>query len=301
MNRPSTIARATALATALVLAVPVLALPERAAAFETASTIRAKINLAGRQRMLSQRIAAKACLVQQGIDRDSSMAALDQAHGTFVSTAQALRFGDPDRNLEPEDNKTVLHYLEAVNKEWTPFGLAVRKALKKGQVDEASLTVIAERSLPVLKTMDKAVRRMTRTYGKKAGIREDARAVNYAGAQRMLTQRMAKTYCFVSAGVVPDASRFDLQVSADLFTARLAMLRNGDAGEKIAPPATPEVAAHLADVDTQWAAIRSRIDAATAGSTPGADDVADMAAALDALLRASHAAVQAMAAVDSDA
>ncbi|MEM6421977.1 MAG: type IV pili methyl-accepting chemotaxis transducer N-terminal domain-containing protein [Pseudomonadota bacterium] len=285
-------------AVAVVAAAAVVTVPEVALTFETAATIRTKINLAGRQRMLSQRMAKAACLMHQNVKPEEAAASLRGDFDLFAKTIHALRAGDPALNLMVEENKAVLRYLEITRKDWTPYSLVVRQALDRGSVSEADLQVIAERSNSVLKKMDTTVRRMARTYGAKAGIREDARAINWAGAQRMLTQRMAKDLCFIAAGVGVDVARFELGANAMLFEERLAVLRQGDPAQKVAAPVNDAVRRHLDDVAAGWSPIADKLKAVSAGVTPDTAALAELVSVLDTLLRSSHLAVQAMEQVE---
>ncbi|MEL6773220.1 MAG: type IV pili methyl-accepting chemotaxis transducer N-terminal domain-containing protein [Pseudomonadota bacterium] len=283
---------------AVVATGAVIATPQASLAFETAATVRAKINLAGKQRMLSQRMAKNACLLHQNINPEESQAAVKRDFDAFARTIHALRVGDPELNLVTESNKPVLRYLELTRKEWTPYSVALRATFDDGSLSDADLQTVSERSNTVLKSMDTTVRRMARTYGAKAGIREDAKAINWAGAQRMLTQRMAKDICFIAAGVGAEVARFELTTNAALFEERLQILRNGDAAKKVPAPVNADVQRHLDDVHAGWSRISIRVKAVATSPAPDAATVAEIAAVLDELLRSSHAAVQAMEQVE---
>lgn len=51
-----------------------------------------------------------------------------------------------------------------------------------------------------------------------------AEAINKAGRQRMLTQRITKNYCQIGLNVVPDKSRHELQEAINLFSSQLLEL-----------------------------------------------------------------------------
>ena len=69
-------------------------------------------------------------------------------------------------------------------------------------------------------------------------------AINKAGRQRMLSQRIVLLYCQAGLGVMPDASRAKLAEVVDLFDAQLTTLRG------IAP--TPTVRDALVQVEQIW-------------------------------------------------
>ncbi|MEO1458535.1 MAG: type IV pili methyl-accepting chemotaxis transducer N-terminal domain-containing protein [Pseudomonadota bacterium] len=263
-------------------------------AFETEETVKAKINLAGRQRMLSQRMAKTACMVFNQADRAAQEEALKKAYTLFTRTHFALRFGDPELRLMPEKSSAVLRFLEAVQKEWAPYNAAMKPVTKGKEIKQTQLVTIAQTNIPVLATMNKAVGRMERTYGAKAGIRDDARAINYAGAQRMLSQRMAKEYCLIAAGIAPDENRFALAQSIALFDKRQRMLMNGDANAKVPVPSDPTVVEALAASMKAWQSLQEMLSAVAGGVAPTDASLEAVSSQADLLLKRAHAAVQAM-------
>jgi nitrate/nitrite-specific signal transduction histidine kinase len=70
-------------------------------------------------------------------------------------------------------------------------------------------------------------------------------AINKAGRQRMLSQRILLTYCQAGLGVIPDTAQRRLGESVELFDLQLAELKG------FAP--TPEVRDTLARVEEIWA------------------------------------------------
>ncbi len=60
-----------------------------------------------------------------------------------------------------------------------------------------------------------------------------ASAINKAGRQRMLTQRMVKLYCQVGQQILEEKSKKQLAVSIDLFEAQLAELKHAAPNQEI--------------------------------------------------------------------
>lgn len=71
-----------------------------------------------------------------------------------------------------------------------------------------------------------------------------AAAVNEAGRQRMLTQRIVKAYCQIGLDIAPDESRRQIETSAALFERQLANLRG--------LATTAEMRSAVERVDTLW-------------------------------------------------
>ena len=81
----------------------------------------------------------------------------------------------------------------------------------------------------------------------------DSEAMNMAGLQRSLTQRMAKNYLMIGADVRVDAAQRQLKETVERFDASQKALAG------YAP--TAEIKAALAKVDATWAVHRQQIEA----------------------------------------
>ena len=85
-------------------------------------------------------------------------------------------------------------------------------------------------------------------------------AINQAGRQRMLTQRMVKAYAMVGLGVDPDRAAKQLQAAAALFEQQLINLK------AFAPSA--QISTDLGEVDVRWQPFKTlvtgRVDQAKA-------------------------------------
>ena len=128
----------------------------------------AVVNLAGRQRMLSQKMTKEALGVAKNAeDQDAYRAALSGTAGLFDKTLSALLDGgetvggggDPV-TLPPTTQESIRGQLGEVQKIWTPFHAAVGTVTSgdpgSPRFDEA-LALIEAQSIPLLKTMNKAV------------------------------------------------------------------------------------------------------------------------------------------------
>ena len=114
------------------------------------------INMAGRQRMLSQRIAKEAMLVAAGIEQQG---ALQKTVQLFETSHQKIVEGDPEQGMNALTNPEILAQMTHVEELWGNY-----KALIDRHVAENSpetLKQIREQSPIVLKQMNKAVMMMT--------------------------------------------------------------------------------------------------------------------------------------------
>lgn len=101
------------------------------------------------------------------------------------------------------------------------------------------------------------------------------KAINKAGRQRMLTQRMTKDYLMIGAGVKVESAQMELDDAVALFEEQFLEL------EDFAP--TDQIADSLESLNMLWMEFRMEIV-----SVPDLDDAASMIDKANILLKASH-------------
>jgi nitrate/nitrite-specific signal transduction histidine kinase len=102
-----------------------------------------------------------------------------------------------------------------------------------------------------------------------------ASAINKAGRQRMLTQRMIKSYCAIGLDVLPERARGHLREATDLFEAQLSELHRLEVDAS--------TVAALGEVDALW----DRFEPMVAGEVTR-DAVQPLDRLGDQLLAAAH-------------
>ena len=177
------------------------------------------INLAGKQRMLTQKMSKEALFMAKGIDADANKANLTKTADLFDKTLKGLVAGDKDLNLPKTENKEILAQLAKVTELWTPFKANIDKVVA-GKSDKATLEAIAKENLPLLKNMNKAVGMFAKASGSKLSP-EMAKTINLAGKQRMLTQKMTKELLLVANGIDADANKANAKKTGELFETTL--------------------------------------------------------------------------------
>jgi nitrate/nitrite-specific signal transduction histidine kinase len=107
----------------------------------------------------------------------------------------------------------------------------------------------------------------------------DAEAMNLSGMQRMLSQRMAKTYLMIGSGVRSDVANEQFDQSLAKFES------NYQALNEYAP--TPEIRQALASADSIWQAYRQQLL-----NSPSRENAPQVLALSDQLLAQSEKVVQ---------
>ncbi len=197
---------------------------------------RAVINLAGRERMLSQRIAKDLLL-----DRYYKIYAddLESSKKRFISFLRALRDGND--KLPKTEDKTALEMINSLEKE-------INKLNKSNDIEQKLRicdTLLEKSQILVL--------RYKKLYASK-NFMENSRLdiVDIAGRERMLSQRMTKALLAkINAIGYRDFDK-ELKSSAKLFEESLKALIHGDKKRGIIKPSNKKIVAQLAKVEKIW-------------------------------------------------
>lgn len=187
----------------------------------------ALIDIAGRQRMLTQRIVKAYC--QIGLD-----VAPELSHQQLRSAVR--RFDAQLAELARRAPTTSAHRaVEQVEGLWRPF-----RRVALGTVHADGAQWLARNGEPLQATAHEVVGLLEQSSGT-----PQARLVNLAGRQRMLSQRLAKLYMLRAWHVAPPGTDETLEATAQEFAAALGLLLG-------APENTPEIGEALDEVALQW-------------------------------------------------
>ncbi len=118
------------------------------------------INLAGKQRMLTQKMSKEILLISLKYDVDGSKGDLRSTSSLFDRTLKGLRDGDGDLGLPGTTNPEIVAQLSKVSELWKTFKPLVDSA---ADIDSQEITMVtlektAQLNLPLLKEMNKAVK-----------------------------------------------------------------------------------------------------------------------------------------------
>lgn len=211
----------------------------RAAAPSVKMSSAAAINIAGRQRMLSQRMAKAYAQLGLGVLPERSLRILGESRDTFSRQLRELTEVAPTAEI-------AATYAD-LEKLWLPY----RKALETTPAAQtgAEIQVLNEE---ILKVAHQGVVQLEKHAATSLG-----KLVNVSGRQRMLSQRTAKFFMFREWGL-PKPVEADLAVARKEFKAALATLQD-------APETTPEIKLQLQLADSQWFFFERAIDASMQG------------------------------------
>lgn len=198
-----------------VLAFAVLAVVLDAATHDAQAqiaNINEAINKAGRQRMLSQRMAKAYLQIGQDVDAERSKKILDGSVSLFDRQLVELKNFAPT----PEIRNTYLNLERA----W----LAYKDVLVGSKPSQQGARRVMEINEEVLSLAHQGTVQLEKHSGTTEG-----RLINIAGRQRMLSQRMAKFYQAINWSVAPDNGSAELDKARKEFVAALQELTSAPA------------------------------------------------------------------------
>lgn len=191
-------------------------------------TISQAINLAGRQRMLSQRGAKLYAQILLNIRVD---VAKKNINGTMLEFEQQLSYLRSFLKGEKGQEK----YLDLMGRQWGKY-----KVILAGQPSVAKLPEVSEYSDAILGAANSLADLLQRSVGSKIGG-----IVNLSGRQRMLSQQLAKYLFFSANGYSEKNYTQDIIRARSEFSSAMNIL-------KAAPENTPETLSWLTLGDSQW-------------------------------------------------
>jgi hypothetical protein len=120
-------------------------------------TLGAVINVAGRQRMLTQKMSKEILLIALGVDPAANQKALQETKELFQTSLAGLVQGNTELGLPPTTSKPLLTQLRKVESLWKEFSPLVDEASGTAQISPTLVQRVAELNPPLLREMNRAV------------------------------------------------------------------------------------------------------------------------------------------------
>lgn len=190
------------------------------------------INMAGRQRMLSQRMVKSWLMLERGLLPRQSRLILNRSMDMFDSHLQELAF----RATSAESSSTCAELAGL----WPQY---------RGLLDAAPCRKTAQKLFGINEEVLDAAQRLTVSFEKADGTAK-GKLVNLAGRERMLSQRMAKLFMFRQMGIKAVECRSELEETREEFSAALVELKSVAQGKS-------GILDELASVTEHWNTLQS--------------------------------------------
>jgi len=116
------------------------------------------INLAGKQRMLTQKMSKEFLLTAYGYDADANRLNLRETATLFGRTLKGLQDGDETLDLPGTTQEEILTQLGTVETLWVEFQPLVEAGATNTEISSDDVQLLADKNIPLLKEMNKAVK-----------------------------------------------------------------------------------------------------------------------------------------------
>lgn len=243
-----------------------------------------KINLAGRQRMLTQMIAKATCFQAVGVHEGLHSAMMIASRSVYTATLDGLENGNAVDGMLPETDATVLEEIAKTRIMWAQFEPLL------GATDPQALEEIMNSSVQLLGQSNAVVKALVASRGTLGELSAAmAHTIDVAGRQRMLSQRMSKAFCAIVGGFTVEAATSELETAVKEFETALSLLREG--GTQVLPPPNTAVATKLAEVQTIWDEMAPILKYALGGNEVADISIEYIAATNPLLLKAMNEAI----------
>jgi len=212
-----------------LLNIPLLTKAEATPAIEPSLSLPEAINIAGRQRMLSQRMVKFYCMLGMNIRPKESREKLQKARALFAHQIEQLQ------HIQYVDDRLGAAYKDNISLEWQ----SVQNLLQGMPTKERAVTLRQQADLLLAKSHH-FVGQL-----EKLGHSHQGRLVNVSGRQRMLSQRISGMYMERIWGVANEQVKAQIEKSSLEFSSALTELSK-------APENTKEIDDLLESVTGQW-------------------------------------------------
>lgn len=213
------------------------------------------IDLAGKQRMLTQRMAKESLLILMDSATEINKKKLRQNVELFDKTLKGLIGGDKDLGLVPVEDSAIQAQLAKVTELFAPFKTSAMAIIDGSASDADYNQVVLKKNMILLTEMNKAVYMyaaltdQAENQSLKMGTN-----INLAGKQRMLTQRMAKDLLIAAMASPKDRAPYekDFNECKSLFDRTIKGLIDGDSKLHLVKTTLPNIRNQLEKVQALW-------------------------------------------------
>ncbi|WP_159975914.1 type IV pili methyl-accepting chemotaxis transducer N-terminal domain-containing protein [Roseobacter cerasinus] len=279
------------LATAFAMSFLVWPTPGHSGQITAESNARDRMNLAGRERMLTQQLTRNACFVMAGVAPDRFAQRTQENVEDFNRVLVGLRDGDAELGLLPETDPGVLAALDDIEALWEQFRPAAQQ-ISAGDFHTIPMEQLVSLNMATLKQMHETVMAMADIYTNDNMSPDLLKTVAVAGRQRMLSQKVSKEVCFKIIGLDGLGASDLVEATIQDFDDAMARLMTGSEADGILPPPNEATLAQLQVTNATWQEFKQLVADIQGEAEVPAETKIRLSNLSDQVLKEMNAAVQ---------
>ncbi|SMR82101.1 Type IV pili methyl-accepting chemotaxis transducer N-term [Aliiroseovarius halocynthiae] len=253
-----------------------------------------RILAADKLSFLTEKVAKSVLLIQMDANVARNLEEMMHAHDEFDNILLGFREGKGTSGVDRERFVSVNNALKHVEELWAPYRVAIEEIVEAGSVDDAHSHMILDNDEALEHACHEVVRKLEEAYGDVDIDLALALALDFAGRQRMYTQKICKEIAFTALGKDADEHHKKFKKNATKFGKIIDALINGGNGMiTMAKPPSSEAMSALVKLQEQWVAIEPTVTKLDSEAIPAVADIVTFCSEMDAIeLTAEDVALQ---------
>ncbi len=264
-------AKALLCSTILICLSYLLCIPPSHAREATQSTgYAAMVNLAGRQRMLLQKLSKEVLFISLNSDSLANLTVLADTTTQFNQAQHVLMFGSDELGIPKIEDDSLIKDMQKSQYLWQQYSNRLSNSIHDRAIDKELLVLVAQTSDTLLEQLEKVVSRIQQ-IAEQQSDRADiplAKIINVAGRQRMLTQKMTKECLLIEAGHNVEINRKKMAKSQQIFEQVLKQLSNVDSELAVTGSSFRAIQQQLVKVETFYQELRPQLTKCGTAKSP---------------------------------
>ena len=125
------------------------------------------INLAGKQRMLTQKMSKLSLLISLNVNKVENKKSLTKAYKLYEKTLKGFLNGDTSLGLPATKNRDIAVYIQKLQKEWSPFSKNIQSIIKSSKRDSKALGYVIKNNEKLISGYNEYLRDIKYSVDKK--------------------------------------------------------------------------------------------------------------------------------------
>lgn len=243
-----------------------------------------RILAADKLSFLTEKVAKAVVLLSLGAEVEKDLKELQYAHDEFDNILLGFKEGKGTSGVDRERFVSVNNALKEVEALWAPYRIAIEEIIEAGSVDDEHLHLIVDNDEVLEKACHEVVRKLEEAYGDVDIDLALALALDFAGRQRMYTQKICKEIALAATGKETAEHHKKFKKNAKKFGKIIDVLIEGSSSSiTMAKPPSNAALEALTEVQVHWAKLQPVVEQLDSQEVPNIDDVVHFCEEMDVL------------------